>query len=87
MKVIDLKSPITINAINGNVFIINSDGQLIPVEPGMQIQPGQLILINNNSSINAELADGAQAIISNDDANSFGNVVEALDGSKQYPAF
>ncbi|UKA05070.1 retention module-containing protein [Photobacterium damselae subsp. damselae] len=87
MKVIDLKSPITINATNGNVFIINSDGQLIPVEPGMQIQPGQLILINNNSSINAELADGAQAIISNDDANSFGNVVEALDGSKQYPAF
>ncbi|WP_318399665.1 retention module-containing protein, partial [Photobacterium leiognathi] len=64
MKTINLEENITITKISGSAFILKDDGSLSPLNTGMTINSGTIIVLTDNGAISATDEAGVPAELS-----------------------
>ncbi|WP_297481945.1 Ig-like domain-containing protein, partial [uncultured Photobacterium sp.] len=67
MKVIDLIDDVFIKDISGKGFVVGDNNELIPLDKGMKLKAGQLILLNDNSIVSINNTNGTSEELTNSD--------------------
>ncbi|MEC6908761.1 Ig-like domain-containing protein, partial [Photobacterium piscicola] len=67
MKVIDLIDDVFIKDIIGKGFVVGDNNELVPLDKGMQLKAGQLVLLDDNSIVSINNTNGMSEELTNSD--------------------
>ncbi|WP_156731440.1 Ig-like domain-containing protein, partial [Photobacterium phosphoreum] len=87
MKVIDLVDDVFINDVSGKGFVIGDNNNLIPLEKGMELKVGQLVLLNDNSIVTINNSNGSLSELINSDHAEIKNIDEMIDSGRVQSSF